>query len=86
MIGLMLLGCCWNCWDVAGDALFRLGDGACCWVAAPEGCPLPNICDMNCLVKSSALVAAPALSASKVLPQSCFPLLDPPVPPLVTFD
>jgi len=30
MIGLMLLGCCWNCWDVAGDPLFMLGDGACC--------------------------------------------------------
>ena len=28
--------------------------------------PLPNIWDMNCLVKSSALLAAPALSASKV--------------------
>ena len=41
---------------------------ACC-------CPLlllapPYICDMNCLVKSAALSAAPALSASSLLFQS----------------
>ena len=40
---------------------------ACC-------CPLlllaPYICDMNCLVKSAALSAAPALSASSLLLKS----------------
>ena len=33
--------------------------------------PPPNMSDMNCFVKSSALVAAPAELASKVRAQSC---------------